>query len=234
MVFPFPLDLLPRLQGACDGKNGCGAAVSTQSGELVAAAAPNGPIGDDGIPDHRVTRDRNFDIVGHVTAAVLDRAGVPTDADFYLCGPGQFVHDSAAALTARGVASDRVSTEVFGPSNSELTTASATDQAPGAGGADDSFAHASDRLDPDPLSRPDASLRAAATGLPMRGWSASAATDSSFGAATPPACALAAQPREVDRYGGDARAEAEQASGDRSLRFPTQPTGHCCITPDGA
>ena len=42
-------------------------------------------------------------------------AGVPTDADFYLCGPGPFMDDIAAALTARGVAPDRVSTEIFGP-----------------------------------------------------------------------------------------------------------------------
>jgi regulator of protease activity HflC (stomatin/prohibitin superfamily) len=48
IVFPFPLDLLRRLQGASDGKNDGPVAVSTQSGELVAAAAPNGPIGDDG------------------------------------------------------------------------------------------------------------------------------------------------------------------------------------------
>ena len=47
IVFPFPLDLLRRLQGAPEGKNGGAVAVSTQSGELVAAAAPNGPIGDD-------------------------------------------------------------------------------------------------------------------------------------------------------------------------------------------
>ena len=47
IVFPFPLDLLHRLQGKPDGKNGSAVAVSTQSGELVAAAAPNGPIGDD-------------------------------------------------------------------------------------------------------------------------------------------------------------------------------------------
>ena len=47
IVFPFPLDLLRRLQGEPDEKNGGAVAVSTQSGELVAAAAPNGPIGDD-------------------------------------------------------------------------------------------------------------------------------------------------------------------------------------------
>ena len=48
IVFPFPLDLLRRLQGASDGKNGDAVAVAARSGELVAAAAPNGPIGDDG------------------------------------------------------------------------------------------------------------------------------------------------------------------------------------------
>ena len=47
IVFPFPLDLLRRLQGTSDGKNGGAAAVSTQSDELVAAAGPNGTIGDD-------------------------------------------------------------------------------------------------------------------------------------------------------------------------------------------
>ncbi len=61
--------------------------------------------------------DRNFDVVGRVTAEVLDKASVPTEADFYLCGPGQFMHDIAAALTARGTAPDRVSSEVFGPAD---------------------------------------------------------------------------------------------------------------------
>jgi ferredoxin-NADP reductase/MOSC domain-containing protein YiiM/ferredoxin len=62
--------------------------------------------------------DRHFDVVGHLTAKVIDDAGVPADADFYLCGPGPFMHDIAAALTARGAAPDRVSMEVFGPSDS--------------------------------------------------------------------------------------------------------------------
>ncbi|MGO9977297.1 MAG: MOSC domain-containing protein [Solirubrobacteraceae bacterium] len=60
--------------------------------------------------------DRNFDVVGRLTGEVLGEAGVPIEADFYLCGPGEFMHDIAAALTARGAAPDRVSTEVFGPS----------------------------------------------------------------------------------------------------------------------
>jgi ferredoxin-NADP reductase/MOSC domain-containing protein YiiM/ferredoxin len=77
------------------------------------------------LPDaHRVIcysqpgpRDRSpddFDVAGRLTAAVIDQAGVPVDADFYLCGPNAFMHDIAAALTARGAAPDRVRAEVFG------------------------------------------------------------------------------------------------------------------------
>jgi ferredoxin-NADP reductase/MOSC domain-containing protein YiiM len=62
--------------------------------------------------------DRDFDIAGRLTPAVLEEAGVPTGADFYLCGPGPFMRDLAAALTARGVAPDRVSSEFFGPDDS--------------------------------------------------------------------------------------------------------------------
>jgi ferredoxin len=50
---------------------------------------------------------------------VLADADVPIDASFYLCGPGPFMHDIAAALTARGAAPDRVSMEVFGPGESQ-------------------------------------------------------------------------------------------------------------------
>ncbi len=64
-------------------------------------------------------RDRHFDIAGRLTPAVLNDTGVPTDADFYLCGPGPFMDDIAAALTARGVAPDRVSSETFGPGKSQ-------------------------------------------------------------------------------------------------------------------
>ncbi|MBV8997647.1 MAG: MOSC domain-containing protein, partial [Solirubrobacterales bacterium] len=59
--------------------------------------------------------DRGFDIAGPLTAEVLDEAGVPSDADFYICGPGPFMHDIAAAITANGAAPERISIEVFGP-----------------------------------------------------------------------------------------------------------------------
>ncbi len=45
--------------------------------------------------------DEGFDHDGRLTREVLEQAGVPTDADFYLCGPTQFMHDVTAALVAR-------------------------------------------------------------------------------------------------------------------------------------
>jgi ferredoxin-NADP reductase/MOSC domain-containing protein YiiM/ferredoxin len=59
--------------------------------------------------------DRGFDVAGRLTATVLDEAGVPIDADVYLCGPAAFMHDISAALHARGTAPARIATEVFGP-----------------------------------------------------------------------------------------------------------------------
>jgi len=45
---------------------------------------------------------------------VLDRAEVPRDADYYLCGPESFMRAISAALTARGVQPEHVATEAFG------------------------------------------------------------------------------------------------------------------------
>ncbi len=61
--------------------------------------------------------DRGFDVVGRLDAAVLEQAGVPIDADVYLCGPAPFMHDMTDALTARGVAPERINSEVFGPAD---------------------------------------------------------------------------------------------------------------------
>ena len=56
-------------------------------------------------------------MTGHLTGGALEQANVPTDADVYLCGPGAFMHDLAAALASRGVTPERVRTEIFGPSD---------------------------------------------------------------------------------------------------------------------
>ncbi len=55
-----------------------------------------------------------FDLAGRLDGAALDRADPPPDADYYLCGPDAFMRDVGAALTARGVAPERVRTEAFG------------------------------------------------------------------------------------------------------------------------
>jgi ferredoxin-NADP reductase len=53
-------------------------------------------------------------ISGRLDGAALDRAGVPVDADYYLCGPDPFMRALSAALVARGVAPERIATETFG------------------------------------------------------------------------------------------------------------------------
>jgi ferredoxin-NADP reductase/MOSC domain-containing protein YiiM/ferredoxin len=71
---------------------------------LIAYSAPG--------PGDRAGRD--FDLSGRLTGAVLGEAGLPQDADFYICGPAAFMDEMAAALAARGVAPARVTTETFG------------------------------------------------------------------------------------------------------------------------
>jgi ferredoxin-NADP reductase/MOSC domain-containing protein YiiM len=55
-----------------------------------------------------------YDVSGRLDLDLLDRVGVPKDADYYLCGPAEFMRAIGAALTARGVAPERVATEAFG------------------------------------------------------------------------------------------------------------------------
>jgi ferredoxin-NADP reductase/MOSC domain-containing protein YiiM/ferredoxin len=57
---------------------------------------------------------KDNDIFGRLDGAALDRAGVPVDADYYLCGPDPFMRALSAALVARGVAPERIATETFG------------------------------------------------------------------------------------------------------------------------
>ena len=64
------------------------------------------PSGDDPAGDH--------DVAGRLDLALLERAGVPKDGDYYVCGPDGFMRAISAALTARGVAPERVATEAFG------------------------------------------------------------------------------------------------------------------------
>jgi ferredoxin-NADP reductase/MOSC domain-containing protein YiiM/ferredoxin len=56
----------------------------------------------------------DHDLSGRLDLTVIEQAGVPKDAEYYLCGPDGFMRAIAAALAARGVAPERIATEVFG------------------------------------------------------------------------------------------------------------------------
>jgi ferredoxin len=78
----------------------------TSGHRLLAYSRPGDGDGDAPEPD--------YDVAGRIDLAVLDRAGVPKDADYYLCGPDGFMRAIGAVLTARGVEPERVATEAFG------------------------------------------------------------------------------------------------------------------------
>jgi ferredoxin-NADP reductase/ferredoxin len=56
----------------------------------------------------------DHDVSGRLDLTVLEQARVPADADYYVCGPDDFMRAIGAALAARGVATERIATEVFG------------------------------------------------------------------------------------------------------------------------
>jgi ferredoxin-NADP reductase/MOSC domain-containing protein YiiM len=60
----------------------------------------------------------DFDAAGRLTASVLEKVGVPREADFYLCGPPAFLEEFTAGLAGWGVARERVHTEIFGSGKS--------------------------------------------------------------------------------------------------------------------
>jgi ferredoxin-NADP reductase/MOSC domain-containing protein YiiM len=55
----------------------------------------------------------NFDATGHLSRSVFEEAGVPPEADVYLCGPNRFMADMKATLAAFGVAPERIHIEIF-------------------------------------------------------------------------------------------------------------------------
>ena len=62
---------------------------------------------------------QDFDRSGHLSLELLHAFGIPKDADFYLCGPSQFLEDFQKGLAAWGVPWPRVHVEVFGPTVSK-------------------------------------------------------------------------------------------------------------------
>jgi ferredoxin-NADP reductase/ferredoxin len=56
---------------------------------------------------------QDFDGAGHLSRSVFEEAGVPREADVYLCGPAGFMADMKAALAAYGVPSGQIHIEIF-------------------------------------------------------------------------------------------------------------------------
>jgi ferredoxin-NADP reductase len=56
----------------------------------------------------------DFDEPGHIAADVIEKLGVPGDADFYLCGPAAFMQGLTDGLRALGIPGERVHAEIFG------------------------------------------------------------------------------------------------------------------------
>jgi ferredoxin-NADP reductase/MOSC domain-containing protein YiiM len=69
-------------------------------------------------PDAADKPGSDFDAIGHLTTAVLEKLSVPRESDFYMCGPPAFLESFNSGLRAWGVADDRIHTEVFGSGKS--------------------------------------------------------------------------------------------------------------------
>jgi ferredoxin-NADP reductase/MOSC domain-containing protein YiiM len=64
-------------------------------------------------PDSRDKMGEDFDAAGHLSRSVLDKVGIPQDADIYLCGPTRFMADMKDVLATLGVAPERIHVEIF-------------------------------------------------------------------------------------------------------------------------
>ena len=89
-------------------------AFAAEADELLAALPDGHRVLAYSRPSPADTLGTDYDVAGRLDLATLERAGVPTDADHYVCGPDGFMRAIAAALAARGVEPDRVATETFG------------------------------------------------------------------------------------------------------------------------
>jgi ferredoxin-NADP reductase/MOSC domain-containing protein YiiM len=69
-------------------------------------------------PGSRDKMGKDFDATGHLSRSAFDEAGVPREADVYLCGPNRFMAEMKEALIALGVAPERMHAELFNGSES--------------------------------------------------------------------------------------------------------------------
>jgi ferredoxin-NADP reductase/ferredoxin len=82
-------------------------------------------------PDPIDKKGEDFNAKGRFSRSVFDELGLPQEADVYLCGPTRFMADMKEALTASGVAPERIHIEIFNGGESMTPgIVGATTQAP--------------------------------------------------------------------------------------------------------
>jgi ferredoxin-NADP reductase/MOSC domain-containing protein YiiM/ferredoxin len=64
-------------------------------------------------PDSHDKTGDDFNATGRFSQSFFHELGLPRDADVYLCGPTRFMSDMREALTAFGVAPERIRIEIF-------------------------------------------------------------------------------------------------------------------------
>jgi len=115
MLHALVIDRSPRpvwwLHGA---RNRDEHAFAAESADLLAALSEGHRVVAYSRPGAADALGSDYDVAGRLDPATLDRANVPVDADYYVCGPEAFMRAIGAALVARGVEPDRISTETFG------------------------------------------------------------------------------------------------------------------------
>ena len=65
-------------------------------------------------PGGDAVRGRGFDVTGRISIETITVAGVPVDADYYICGPDGFMRELSSSLIARGTPAEQVAMEAFG------------------------------------------------------------------------------------------------------------------------
>lgn len=93
-------------------------AFAAEARELLAAIPGSHAVIAYSQPDPGDHLGTAFDIQGRLHLESLRKFGVPTEADFYLCGPAGFLADLQRDLASFGVRADAIHQEVFGPAPS--------------------------------------------------------------------------------------------------------------------
>ena len=80
------------------------------------------------VPTDRLEMD--FDCLGHICTALLERIGVPRNCDFYMCGPSSFLQNMRDGLRRWDVPAENIHMEVFGAHESVKPGLKRTDHNP--------------------------------------------------------------------------------------------------------